>query len=286
VDPWVIRKGRWVTIGAHGDGDDARGGTPVYIENGKITRGPSHLVGHAPDKIPSRRAAKKPRPSPESSTGGAGMQARKEQTRKESDKRQPELTRHPGMSSIPSEPPGTPGAKQEGKKMDAAPQRIVHRSSQRSVDAYRPGEIIEHPAGSGQYVKIARYARSADDQGGYAHKMDVVPATEEESKPIRIRALKRQIAATGAEARREPLDAELRRLEGRPTKAAEAEQRKQAVKVEALAILDKPRSDRNMHSHWGKVATALYMVAGKAHSAVTAAELSDDEIRAMLAGGQ
>ena len=120
--PWVTKAGRWVTIGAQeGDDGEKHGGARVYIEGGKITRGPKHMVGHAPDKIPNpKRDAKKPRPSTESSTGGTGMQARKDQTRRENESRenrQPELTRQPQVSSIPSEQPDTPGAKTGGKKM-------------------------------------------------------------------------------------------------------------------------------------------------------------------------
>ncbi len=52
--PWlagvfVTKAGRWVTMGAHaGDDGEKTGGTPVFIENGKITRGPAKLMGKNP----------------------------------------------------------------------------------------------------------------------------------------------------------------------------------------------------------------------------------------------
>jgi hypothetical protein len=44
--------GRWVTIGASGEGDDAHGGTPVFIgADGTIQKGPAHMVGKKPDQL-------------------------------------------------------------------------------------------------------------------------------------------------------------------------------------------------------------------------------------------
>ena len=45
--------GRWVTMGAHAgkDGGDAHGGTPVFIKDGKIEKGPAHAIGKAPREL-------------------------------------------------------------------------------------------------------------------------------------------------------------------------------------------------------------------------------------------
>lgn len=49
----VWRRKGWVTIGSS---DEGEGGTHVFIgEGGKITAGPAHLVGHAPDAIPKAK---------------------------------------------------------------------------------------------------------------------------------------------------------------------------------------------------------------------------------------
>lgn len=61
--------GKWVTIGAV----DHHGGTPVEIKDGKIAKGPSHLVGHDPKAIPKKNSGKgvdNPQPRPHN----AGME--------------------------------------------------------------------------------------------------------------------------------------------------------------------------------------------------------------------
>lgn len=51
------KMGRWVTIGAHEDEDgEKKGGTPVYIENGKITKGPAGTTGNSPSDPRGRKS--------------------------------------------------------------------------------------------------------------------------------------------------------------------------------------------------------------------------------------
>lgn len=52
-------KGHWVTIGAKHDGEDFKGGTPVYIEGGKITKGPKALMGRSMEHLTAQTAKAK-----------------------------------------------------------------------------------------------------------------------------------------------------------------------------------------------------------------------------------
>mgnify|MGYP001089620581 CR=1 FL=1 len=48
------RNGRWVTIGGTKNEDgQRRGGSPVFIENGRITKGAPSLTGRTRSKKPS-----------------------------------------------------------------------------------------------------------------------------------------------------------------------------------------------------------------------------------------
>jgi hypothetical protein len=43
--------GHWITIGGQGEGDDRHGGTPVFIKDGRITKGAPSLVGRRIDAL-------------------------------------------------------------------------------------------------------------------------------------------------------------------------------------------------------------------------------------------
>lgn len=47
----VSGNGHWITIGGHKEGDKRHGGTPVYIENGRITKGAPSLTGRKIDAL-------------------------------------------------------------------------------------------------------------------------------------------------------------------------------------------------------------------------------------------
>lgn len=58
--------GRWITIGAKPDKDGKKkGGTPVYIKGGKITKGPSALKGKALNNLSGEAEQPKETPAPE-----------------------------------------------------------------------------------------------------------------------------------------------------------------------------------------------------------------------------
>lgn len=61
----------WVTIGAKADGDGEKtGGTPVFIEGGKIARGPKHMIGRAPDDLKGSKPKKEGKKSEDNPSTG------------------------------------------------------------------------------------------------------------------------------------------------------------------------------------------------------------------------
>lgn len=180
---------------------------------------------------------------------------------------------------------------------------IAKTSSMRSVDDYRPGEMIRH---EGEWYKVVGYSRSGDDRGSYEHRMALRPATAEEKKSARageIRAEMRAMSAGPSDDRDRPahdaeyarLDDELRATEGRPSRAdeaAEAARPKTAdtgVRRRGAAALAVPAADRG-EDDWAAIAAALNDISLVSHGrsrGFHAGEVSrwtDDEIREWFDG--
>ncbi len=132
------------------------------------------------------------------------------------------------------------------------PVQEVRRSSVRGVDAYRVGALRKRD--DGWYV-VSKSARRMDDQGGYVYTMTLSPATAEQAKAGEIGLLRKELRGLGAgpddersraahDARVAVLDAQLRVLEGRPTREAEVEVARQSEAARIAGLRTGPIGDR------------------------------------------
>lgn len=152
---------------------------------------------------------------------------------------------------------------------------------------FRPGQTVRHD--DGKVYTVTAAGTRPDDHGSYTHTAAVRPATEAEAKSHRLEELRSGLRSLSGDshddARRDAYDAEIRDLEGRPTRAAEAAARaaeqEEYLRAEIPAILAKPRAE------W-EIGDLMDLAQGlPAHlpsrSAEAVGKMSDAEIRAALA---
>lgn len=163
--------------------------------------------------------------------------------------------------------------------------QITRNSSTRNVDAYRVGALYKH---DGAWHVITGYHRSADDHGGYEHRLGLRPATADEAKQGRVQDIERELSAMAGgpdddqmreahQRRYRELQNERNSLTGRKSVDEEQADKKnsaerQRADVERMKTATREEKDAHYRKHAAPIALVL-----KKH-------ISGDDSGAVIAG--
>ncbi len=150
------KSGHWVTIGAHEHEGEKHGGCHVFIVEGKITKGPKHMIGKAPNELKGAKV-----------TAVHGSEHPEKKSEEKVDNVSPTGYNHSGVEKPkpPESTPVTTATKPLGRK-ELANQLSTLLSSH---DADYAGKVFTKPDGTVRvYFKINKGGKRGWEDAGTA----------------------------------------------------------------------------------------------------------------------